>query len=281
MADRLDLSEDARKLLRLHFAGRPLSMRRSRPDSLPGRSVGETRRAYRELVSAGLMEPVSTFAGGPEALYRLTEKADHERDERQRQPHWFSRSTMARRMRRAVSLIGKVVSAAPSRRPVSSCDALLVFVSDHGVDAVPQASLFPNRRDAHVDFVVEPRVQDAAVNVDAVGRDAAAISFAGNECGALVTSRALPDADLPFWDAELAHSLLNVGFGHVLPFVGRPNGMLCGVGGDDRKACRGRRADHGGRWFTSARGAAPYGKAFRQRREAADDPLQYSWFAHA
>jgi hypothetical protein len=76
MADRLDLSEDARKFLRLHFTGRPLSMRRSRPESLPGRSVEHTRRAYRELVAAGPMEPVATFAGGPEALYRLTEAVD-------------------------------------------------------------------------------------------------------------------------------------------------------------------------------------------------------------
>ena len=36
--------------------------------SLPGRNVEQTRRAYRELVAAGLMEPVSTFAGGPERL---------------------------------------------------------------------------------------------------------------------------------------------------------------------------------------------------------------------
>ena len=81
MANRLDLSEDARKLLRLHFTGRPLSMRRSRPESLPGRNVEQTRRAYRELVAAGLMEPVSTFAGGPEALYRLTEEADVRRND--------------------------------------------------------------------------------------------------------------------------------------------------------------------------------------------------------
>jgi hypothetical protein len=80
MANRLDLSEDARKLLRLHFTGRPLSMRRSRPESLPGRNVEQTRRAYRELVPAGLMEPVSTFAGGP-ALYRLTEEADQRRND--------------------------------------------------------------------------------------------------------------------------------------------------------------------------------------------------------
>lgn len=76
MSDRLDLSEDARTLLLLHFAGRPLSMRRSRPQSLPGRSVEETRDACRELAADGLMEPVSTFGGGLEALHRLTEEAD-------------------------------------------------------------------------------------------------------------------------------------------------------------------------------------------------------------
>jgi hypothetical protein len=31
-----------------------------------------TREAYRELARAGLMVPVSTFAGGPESAYRLT-----------------------------------------------------------------------------------------------------------------------------------------------------------------------------------------------------------------
>jgi hypothetical protein len=77
MTDRLDLSQDARKLLRRHFGGRPLSMRRHRPESLPGRGVEQTRQAYRELLAAGLMEPVSTFAGGPESLYRLTEQADN------------------------------------------------------------------------------------------------------------------------------------------------------------------------------------------------------------
>ena len=80
MADRLDLSEDARKLPWLHFTGHPLSMRRSRPESLPGRSVEQTRQAYRKLVTAGLMEPVSTFAGWPEALNRLTEEADRRRE---------------------------------------------------------------------------------------------------------------------------------------------------------------------------------------------------------
>ncbi|MGC8641687.1 MAG: hypothetical protein ACP5XB_17610 [Isosphaeraceae bacterium] len=31
-----------------------------------------TRNAYRELARAGLMVPVSTYAGGPESAYRLT-----------------------------------------------------------------------------------------------------------------------------------------------------------------------------------------------------------------
>jgi hypothetical protein len=118
MADRLKLSKDARALLSLHFDGRPLSMRRSRPESLPGRSVEETRDAYRELVVAGLMDPVSTFAGGPEALYRLTEEADKRQDELHRSRPWFSRSAMARRMRRALSLIAKIVSAARISAPL-------------------------------------------------------------------------------------------------------------------------------------------------------------------
>jgi hypothetical protein len=50
IADRRDRSEDARKLLRLYFTGPPLCMPRRRPESLPGRSVEQTRRAYRELV---------------------------------------------------------------------------------------------------------------------------------------------------------------------------------------------------------------------------------------
>jgi hypothetical protein len=93
MADRLDLSEDAGKLLRLHFTGRPLSMRRSRLESLPGRSLEQTRQAYREVVATGLIEPVSTFAAVPEALYRLNQAVDHRRDERQLQPTlWITRT---------------------------------------------------------------------------------------------------------------------------------------------------------------------------------------------
>ena len=70
------LSDDALALLHLHYSGRYLSMRRSQPESIPGRTAEETRLAYRELVDAGLMIPVSTFAGGPEAIYRLTREGD-------------------------------------------------------------------------------------------------------------------------------------------------------------------------------------------------------------
>jgi len=55
------LSEEALALLRLHLAGQS-----------PERASDLARPAYRELVKAGLMDPVSTFAGGPETLYRLT-----------------------------------------------------------------------------------------------------------------------------------------------------------------------------------------------------------------
>jgi hypothetical protein len=105
------LSDDARALLRLHFSGRYLSMRRSNPESLPGRTADETRSAYNELVDAGLMIPVSTFAGGPEAIYRLTPAGDEKCIELQR-PRWATWSAMARRIRRAGLLIGSLVSAA-------------------------------------------------------------------------------------------------------------------------------------------------------------------------
>ncbi len=105
------LSDDARALLRLHFSGRYLSMRRSNPESLPGRTADETRCAYNELVDAGLMIPVSTFAGGPEAIYRLTQEGDRRCADLHR-PRWASWSAMARRMRRAGLLIGSLVSAA-------------------------------------------------------------------------------------------------------------------------------------------------------------------------
>ena len=41
---------------------------------------GTTREAYRELARAGLMVPISTFAGGPESAYRLTREGFERRD---------------------------------------------------------------------------------------------------------------------------------------------------------------------------------------------------------
>ena len=81
MADALTLSDEALSLLRLHLAGRPLVRRGPEPEPLPGRSVEGTRDAYRELVRAGLMDPVSSFAWGPESHYRLTWAAYQRREE--------------------------------------------------------------------------------------------------------------------------------------------------------------------------------------------------------
>jgi hypothetical protein len=81
MADTLTLSDEALSLPRLHLAGRPLVRRGPEPESLPDGSVEETRDASRELVRAGLMDPVSSFAWGPESHYRLTWAAYERRDE--------------------------------------------------------------------------------------------------------------------------------------------------------------------------------------------------------
>ena len=69
---------------------------------------------------------------------------------------------------------------------------------------------------------------------------------------------------------ELAHSLLDVGFGHVLPFVCRPNGMLCGVGGDGWKVREGGVRIMGGHWLTSARDGA-------SRQAASPPPRRDRW----
>jgi hypothetical protein len=78
------LSEVAVALLRLHFSGRSLMMGECNPDSLPGHSVEETRTAYHELVAAGLMEPIHTFAHGRNSRYRLTLAAVDRKSE------WFT-----------------------------------------------------------------------------------------------------------------------------------------------------------------------------------------------
>ena len=100
-----ELSEGALALLRLHFSGRSLMMGACNPDSLPGYTVEETRAAYRELVAAGLMDPLHTFAHGRDSRYRLT-LAAVERKAEWLSPAPSSASFIARRICRAHSLIG-------------------------------------------------------------------------------------------------------------------------------------------------------------------------------
>lgn len=69
MPDQITLSEIALALLRRRLAG----------ERIPG--TLETRPAYRELVAAGIMYPVSTFARGPEAVFRFTEEGWNRREE--------------------------------------------------------------------------------------------------------------------------------------------------------------------------------------------------------
>ena len=68
------LSQDALALMRLHLAGETLHMKGPRAEFLPGRTVDQTLVGYRELVTAGLMYPVSGFAHGTEAHFRLTDR---------------------------------------------------------------------------------------------------------------------------------------------------------------------------------------------------------------
>lgn len=81
MPTTLNLSADALALVRLHLSGRTLHIKGPRPDSLPGRTVGETLAGYRELVAAGLMYAVSGFAHGPESYFRLTDEGWRRRAE--------------------------------------------------------------------------------------------------------------------------------------------------------------------------------------------------------
>ena len=69
MAETFHLSEDALKLLRLRLVGRRVEV------------TDETRGFYRELAAAGLAEPVSGFAGGAEAHFRITKEACDRREE--------------------------------------------------------------------------------------------------------------------------------------------------------------------------------------------------------
>ncbi len=53
----MTLSADALALLELHFSRRSLIVGGANPETLPGRTLEETKIAYRELVAAGLMMP--------------------------------------------------------------------------------------------------------------------------------------------------------------------------------------------------------------------------------
>ncbi len=69
MATVADLSTEARSLLRLRLEGQRVEV------------TPRTRDAYRELARAGLAIPVSGFAGGPEAHFRLSKEACDRREE--------------------------------------------------------------------------------------------------------------------------------------------------------------------------------------------------------
>jgi hypothetical protein len=81
MPDTITLSADALALLQLHFSRRSLIVGGANPESLPARTVEETKTAYRELVVAGLMMPMHSFVGGPESVYRLTDEARMRQEE--------------------------------------------------------------------------------------------------------------------------------------------------------------------------------------------------------
>ncbi len=59
----VSLSEQARLLLRRHLAGERVQV------------TDGTRPLYRELVDAGMMMPLHTYALGPASAYRLTDAA--------------------------------------------------------------------------------------------------------------------------------------------------------------------------------------------------------------
>ncbi len=64
----ITLSESALALLRRRLAGERVEV------------TDETRPLYRELVDAGMMIPLHTFALGPNSAYRLTDAACDLRD---------------------------------------------------------------------------------------------------------------------------------------------------------------------------------------------------------
>ena len=69
MPEALNLSADALTLLHRRFAGERVAV------------TDDTRPFYLELVAAGLMMPLHTFAHGPNSAYRLTDAACDMRDQ--------------------------------------------------------------------------------------------------------------------------------------------------------------------------------------------------------
>jgi hypothetical protein len=99
LPERIDLSDAAQDVLGRRLAGDENVTAQNRP-------------AYRELARAGIMFPVSTFAGGPESLYKFTSQGWERRHEFHRPLRRRSASAMARSLSLAVSRILRGVSAA-------------------------------------------------------------------------------------------------------------------------------------------------------------------------
>ncbi len=90
--------------------------------------VSEYRDTYRELAREGLMIPVSGFTSGPEAFYRLTDRAGLSNF-----PQKLSRALADRQFRIGRVLHGIVVSAL----------GLSMLVGNHAVDSVPEPRVAP------------------------------------------------------------------------------------------------------------------------------------------
>ena len=68
----------------VHLSGEAMSVLRHRLNGQRVAVTAESLGAYRELAGAGLMEPVSGFAGGNEAHFRITKAA------RDREAEWIT-----------------------------------------------------------------------------------------------------------------------------------------------------------------------------------------------
>jgi hypothetical protein len=78
MPETATLSDPAIVLLRLYLSGQRVELT---PDN---------KEAYRELARAGIMYPLSTFARGPESIFRFTEEGWNRREA------WISAPAAAR-----------------------------------------------------------------------------------------------------------------------------------------------------------------------------------------